>query len=101
MERLWNAAICDSTKRVYRTALQYFMTFLILSGMTVPKSGLPRSNEEHLLFCVTHCQKALMLKSQTINLYLAGIRFHYIKAGQQDITSGAKRLKYILREIKK
>lgn len=40
---------------------------------------LPMVNESLLVYFVTHCKSVLKLKYETIKLYLAGIRFYYIR----------------------
>ena len=103
VDRLWDAALAPNTRRVYNTAIKCFLTFMTISGM-LPLSSpttYPQVEETHLIYFVTHCQNALKLKFETIKLYLAGIRYHYLRAGQGDITNGAERLLYVLRGIKK
>lgn len=61
---------------------------------------LPMVNESLLVYFVTHCKSVLKLKYETIKLYLAGIRFYYIRAGHGDMLKGCDQLNYVLRGIK-
>lgn len=62
---------------------------------------LPIVNETLLMYFVTHCKSVLKLKYDTIKLYLAGIRFYYIRAGHGDFMNNFNQLQYVLRGVKK
>ena len=62
---------------------------------------LPMVNESLLVYFVTHCKSVLKLKYETIKLYLAGIRFYYIRAGHGDMLKGCDQLNYVLGGIKR
>jgi len=101
VDNLWEAALSETTQRTYKSALLSFLTFMTMNSLGLPLESLPSITEEHLILFVTHCQKALKLKYATIKLYLAGIRYHYIRAGHGDPTINTVRLPYILRGVKK
>ena len=69
------------------------------SGSTLRTST--SSSREQLIAFVTFCQESLGLRFDTIKLYLAGIRFFYIKRNNVDILKDNLQLPYILRGIKK
>ncbi|KAJ8315451.1 hypothetical protein KUTeg_007601 [Tegillarca granosa] len=56
-------AIAKDTARAYSTGIQHHLTFVTLCGIAVPSGTLPDLND--------------LIKF----LYLAGIRFHFLKAG--------------------
>lgn len=101
VDNLWTHALGERTQATYRSGLNCFQTFVLMSGFHFPSNSLPPISEDLLINFVTHCQKALHLKFETIKLYLAGIRFHYIKNKMGDPTANTLRLSYILRAIKK
>lgn len=98
---LWGNSLSKSTKQTYRTALQCFLTFMTMHGVRTTPSSLPAINEDHLIYFVSHCKQGLKLQFDIIKLYLAGIRFHYLRTGHNDPTARADRSSYILRGIKK
>lgn len=53
------------------------------------------------MYFVTHCKSVLKLKYDTIKLYLAGIKFYYIRAGHRDSLNNFNQLPYVLRGVKK
>ncbi|XP_048778466.1 uncharacterized protein LOC125682096 [Ostrea edulis] len=98
---LWDSSLCSSTKRIYSSALQCFLTFVCMSGVMVQSKCLPAVNESLLMYFVTHCKHVLKLGYETIKLYLAGLRYHYIKAGWGDILKSCDQFHYILRGVKR
>jgi hypothetical protein len=66
-----------------------------------PPGSLPDVPEQIFVHFVSHCRKVLNLRYDTIKLYLAGIRFHYIKQRNVDILKDNLQLHYILRATKK
>ncbi|XP_062598608.1 uncharacterized protein LOC134260042 [Saccostrea cucullata] len=101
VQDLWDKSLSHSTKQTYSSAFQTFLTFMQMNGVTFLNDGLPPVNETVLVYFVTHCKSVLKLKHDTIKLYLAGIRFHYIRAGYGDILQGCDQLQYVLRGIKR
>lgn len=101
MSTLWSASIAPATRSAYQTGIQCFTTFLTLSGMILRDSGLPHISEDVLIYFVTHCHSRLQLQYSTIKLYLAGIRFHYLQAGQVNPFLGTDRLQCVLRGIQR
>ncbi|XP_069109055.1 uncharacterized protein [Argopecten irradians] len=101
VDLLWDSALSRSTQATYQSGLNCFLTFVLMQGIGFPKNFLPQINEDLLILFVTHCQRTLHLKYETIKLYLAGVRFHYIKQKFGDPTANTLRLAYILRAIKR
>ncbi|XP_062604111.1 uncharacterized protein LOC134265910 [Saccostrea cucullata] len=81
IKTLWSAAISQQTARADSTGIQHFLSFVTLCGIAVPLGTLPYVNEDVLIKFVSYCHSSLSLSFSTIKLYLAGIRFHYLKAG--------------------
>ena len=103
VSHLWNYALSKSTRATYDSALATFLKFLALAyGVpTTPQDSLPIVTEKTLIDFVSYCQNILHLRYDTVKLYLAGIRFHYIKCHNIDILQNNLQLNYILRAIKK
>ncbi|XP_060065532.1 uncharacterized protein LOC132545878 [Ylistrum balloti] len=101
VDSLWNHALSEKTLATYKSGLNCFVTFLVMRGIACAANSLPIVDEDLLIFFVTYCQEALCLKFDTIKLYLAGIRFHYIKLNLGDPLANTMRLNYILRGIKR
>lgn len=101
VEKLWNVAISENTRSVYNTGLQCLLNFLLMSGVIFTNKCFPCLNEDMLIYFVTYCHSSLKLKWTTIKLYLAGIRFHYLKAGQENPFLSVDRLQCIIRGIKR
>lgn len=101
LQGLWEASLNQSTRKTYSSALQCFQNFMIMNGAKFSKHGLPLIQESDLVYFVTHCKSVLKLKHDTIKLYLAGIRFHYIKSGLGDVLKGCDQLHYVLRGVKR
>ncbi|XP_052071362.1 uncharacterized protein LOC127709732 [Mytilus californianus] len=72
-----------------------------MSGMQCSVNCLPIITEDHLIYFATHCKNSKKLQHDTIKMYIAGIRYHYLRAGHNDPTAGTERLPYIMRGIKK
>ena len=100
-QNLWDASLSKGTKQTYKSAIQSFIQFMNFHYIPCSVSKLPDITEDHLIYFVTYCQSVKNLKHDTIKLYLAGIRFHYLRAGRSDPTLTAERLSYVLRGIKK
>ncbi|XP_060070770.1 uncharacterized protein LOC132557283 [Ylistrum balloti] len=101
VDSLWDSALSQRTRASYQSGLNCLLTFILMQGTSFPANTLPAVDEDVLIRFVTHCQKSLHLKFDTIKLYLAGIRFHYIKNKLGDPTANTLRLSYILRAVKK
>jgi len=101
VDSLWTASIAPSTMSAYQSGLQCFVTFLTMSGFICQYDNLPHISEDILIFFVTHCHAALRLHWSTIKIYLAGVRYHYLKAGFQNPLYQTVRLQCILRGIRK
>ena len=100
---LWDNALSKSTLATYSSALSTFLRFLAMSSQVAPwpPGTLPDISEDTLIHFVSHCQTALHLRYDTIKLYLAGIRFYYIRSKNIDMLAHNLQLPYILRGIKK
>ena len=101
VDLLWLAAVSSSTCRSYTTGFQHFLRFLTLYGVVILNGQLPTLHEDLLIQFVAYCHKYLSLKYSTIKLYLAGVRFHYLKDGQANPFTHTDRLQYILRGVKR
>ncbi len=86
---------------MYKTGYQCLLQFLVLSGTVVHADSLPVLSEDVLIYFVTYCHKSLHLQWNTIKLYLAGIRFHYLHAGLPNPLASVDRLQCILRGIQR
>lgn len=100
-DKLFDASIEQSTANMYRTGLDCFLTFLVMSRLCVAFSRLPNITEEMLVYFVTHCQSRLQFRYRTIKTYLAGIRFFYLKNGHTLMFKNFERLHTVLKSIKK
>ena len=100
INKLWDASISPQTARTYQTAIDNFLRF-VANSKFVYQGKLPIVNEEFLMRFAVYCHKALQLTYSTIKLYLAGIRFHYVKAGLQNPLVNNERLEYIFRGIRR
>ncbi|XP_062571095.1 uncharacterized protein LOC134233120 [Saccostrea cucullata] len=98
---LVDASIEPSTAATYRSGLDCFLTFLVMSRLCLAFCKLPVINEDLLVYFVTHCQLNLKLRYETIKTYLAGIRFFYLKEGQCLMFRDFERLHCVLRGVKK
>ena len=103
VEALWDASLSVNTRRTYKAALLCFFNFMYMSGISGFRTyddGLPHITENFLMLFVAHCHNKLKLRHCTIKLYLAGIRFSYLRAGHFYPLEGT-RLQYILRGVLK
>ena len=100
---LWQYALAPGTAKTYKYALQKFLQFLVLSCSFkyASQEVLPPITEDILINFITFCAEILHIQSSTINVYLAGIRFHYIKAGLKFPSASWERLPYIQKAIKR
>ena len=100
VDNLWQASLNKNTRTAYSSGLQCFLSFAVMFGVSFA-GALPQISEEVLVYFVTHCHQMLNLSAATIQVYLAGIRYFYIKAGLSDPISHSSQLAYIMRGIKK
>jgi site-specific recombinase XerD len=100
---LWDNALSKSTLATYSSALSTFLRYLALSSQAPHPiaTTLPNITERTLINFVTYCKNVLNFKFDTVKLYLAGIRFHYIKSNNIDVLANKLQLNYILRGVKK
>lgn len=105
VEELWDASISSSTLQVYKTGISCFVKFLSInqSGLKIYKgTGIyPHVIEDHFVSFVSHCKNVLCLKHDTIQLYLAGIRYFYVRYNHYDPLQSSVQVDYILRGVKK
>ncbi|XP_061170025.1 uncharacterized protein LOC133179252 [Saccostrea echinata] len=101
IKTLWDAAVSQQTARAYSTGIQHLLTFVTLCGIAVPVGTLSDLSEDVLIKFVSYCHYSLSLTFSNIKLYLAGIRFHYLKAGHSNPFKEHDRLDCILRGIKR
>lgn len=105
MNQLWSWTITPRTSQVYTTGLTLFLRFVSMHGIQCYSSNLPPISEELLLLFITFCHKRLYLRESTIRLYLAGIRYNYLKAGLpnpwQSQSGVLVRVNLILKGIKR
>ena len=98
MDNLWQSSLSSNTKAAYNTGLHCLLTFLTMSGVNIQLGKLPIIHEEVLIYFVTYCHTSLKLKWTIIKLYLASVRFHYLKLGFNNSLHAVDRLQYILRD---
>lgn len=102
---LCEASISDNTRSTYRTGFTMFCQFLSSIGIEARDYHPPEISEQILIYFVTHCCNMLNLSHSTIKLYLAAVRFHYIKAGVPNplcsATDTCMRLQTVMRGIQK
>ncbi len=101
VQDLWISSVAPATHSIYQTGFQCLIHFLIMSGCIIPPDSLPTLTEDVLIYFVTYCHKSLELQWATIKVYLAGVRFHYLKAGLENPLASGDRLQCILRGIKR
>ena len=101
-EDLWNYALSPGTlSKLYKTAFNQYLQFVALCNLTDIHNSLPVVSEEIMVKFVLFCAKVLSLKWSTIKIYLAGIRFHYIKAGVNQPFHSWDSLHYILNAVRR
>ncbi|XP_062607125.1 uncharacterized protein LOC134268903, partial [Saccostrea cucullata] len=101
---LCESSISDNTRRAYRTGFTVYCQFLSSIGIEASNYNPPKISEQTLIYFVTHCCNSLKLTYNTIKLYLAAVRFHYVKAGISNPLSSDEacaRLRTVLRGIQK
>ena len=98
--------MADSTQGAYTTGWNCYKTFVTLSGHSSPYCSNDGDRENIMCLFVTHCASNLRLAHSTIKMYLAAIKFNFIKSGKSHpfiYSNGTSfgRLHYTLRGIKK
>lgn len=107
VQELWKASISKNTTKVYQTAINCFLRFLSLSRLIKDCldagscSIYPHVSEEHIMYFVAYCKNVLKIKHDTIQLYLAGIRYHYLCYNRYDPLASQTALPYVLKGVKK
>ena len=82
VDELWDSALAPATRDAYQRGFACFKRFAIM--YLIPKNyvyNLPVINENTIVYFIVYCFHNLKLKFCTIKLYLAGIRYAYIRAG--------------------
>ncbi|XP_021348407.1 uncharacterized protein LOC110447193 [Mizuhopecten yessoensis] len=75
IENLWNAAIAPSTRTTYQTGFNFFIRFLLMTGVIASAGALDiQVTEDLLIYFAAHCFNS-KLSHNTVKLYLCGIRF--------------------------
>ena len=101
-EDLWNYALSPATLRTYEAAYNLYIKFLVLCNLYVHlKGSIPPISEDIIIKFVIYCSDVMHLKWCTIKLYLAGIHFHFIKAGIGKPLDQCFRLSYILKAVRR
>ena len=90
----------------YNSGFKCFKRFASMYQLYDHTLGLPNINEDILIYFLAYCYHSLHLKYSTIKLYLAGIRFVYIRSGFDNpltALNGAPfpRIQMLLKSIKK
>ena len=98
---MWTYAISNQTAKAYQTAMTRLIQFSTMCGVITRPGTLPPLSETILIRFVTFCHQYLDLKYNTIKLYLAGIRFHYLREGNTNPFANSERLEYILKGVKR
>ncbi|XP_062583346.1 uncharacterized protein LOC134245102 [Saccostrea cucullata] len=80
VNKLWDRAIGDKTRRQYQIGFQNFLRFVTLMNLT-SYNGLPIVCEKVFIQYVSYCHSELQLSYSTIKLYLSGIRYIYLRMG--------------------
>lgn len=100
-----DSSISENTRNAYITGFRTFCNFLPSIGIRADDFRPTPITEQTLIYFVTHCFKALRLSINTIKLYLAAVRFFYVKAGVHcpwsTMNETCPRLHTVLRGIKK
>ena len=104
MNKLFEAALSSNTTSVYSTAIKLFKKFLIEHSLCFRSNPqLIPVDEKTLVYFVAYCVER-GLRYQTIKIYLAGIRHHYIRENitcPLTDTAHLHQLQYSLTGVKK
>lgn len=104
-EELCESALSENTRNAYKVGFHTFCQFLQTIGIAADDYCPPPMSEQILIYFVTHCCKTLNLSHSTIKLYLAAVRFHYVKTGVPNplctSNDSCQKLQAVLRGIQK
>ena len=100
-EDMWNHALSPGTLSTYKTGFNQYVQFVTLCNLNDNLNTLPVISEDIMVKFVIFCANMLLLKWSTIKIYVAGIRFHYIKAGLNQPFQSWDRLHYILNAVRR
>ena len=101
-EDLWKFALSLATLRTYKVAFNLYVKFLVLCNLYVQVAGsVPPISEDIIIKFVIYCADILHLKWNPIKLYLAGVEFHFIKAGYGKPLEYCNKLSYIIKAVRR
>ena len=101
-EDIWKYALSPATMRTYKVAFNLYIKFLVLCNLYVQVAGsVPPISEDIIIKFVIYCADILHLKWNTIKLYLAGVQFHFIKAGYGKPLEYCEKLSYIIKAVRR
>ena len=81
LQTLIRNTITPATRASYDAGFDAYSRFLLLNNVTWNANAMPPINEDILIYFVAHCLRILSLRICTIQLYLCGIRYHYLWRG--------------------
>jgi hypothetical protein len=87
-EKLCESSLSDNTRSAYKVGFTTYCQFLSSIGIAADDYRPPSVSEQILIYFVTHCCNSLKLSHSTIKLYLAAVRYHYVKTGVPSPTQG-------------
>ena len=100
-EDLWKHALSPGTLSTYKTGFNQYLQFVTLCNLNDNPNTMPVISEDIMVKFVLFCANMLLLKWSTIKIYVAGIRFHYIKAGLNQPFQSWDRLHYMLNAVRR
>ena len=101
-EDIWKYALSPSMMRTYNVRYNLYIKFLVLCSLFVPgRKSPPPISENHGIKFVIYCADILHLKWSTIKLYLAGVKFNFIKAGYGKPLEYCSQLSYIINAVRR
>lgn len=102
VDDLWDAAIASSTKSTYTTGFNFFIRFLLMTGVIACANNLEvQVTEDLLIYFAAHCFNS-SLSYSTIKLYLCGVRFMCLRKNiLYPIDRNLSRLYSVLNGIKR
>ena len=84
VDELRDSTLAPATRDAYNWGFACFRRFAIMYLIPLPENyvcDLPVINKDTIVYFIAHCFHNLKLKFCMIKLYLAGIRYVYIRAG--------------------
>lgn len=103
LDVLWSAAIAPSTMAAYEAGVNKYCVFMAGCGL-VWQGKLPPLTEQSILKFISYCHNT-GLKSQTIKLYLAGIKYFYLRYNEDcsvfSADSSQTKIAFILKGVKR